>query len=444
MGNRARLAGGAAAAVMLAIIVIALLPRLAGRDAAPVSAGADPASAPQTDAATLATQSPDMTATDTASVAAMSDVPGGPTVDTYLLGPDGIAVIAGQATPGATITLLLDGKPMGEALADASGSFAATAEVMASDSPRSLAFSENGAAPSGDVVLVRPGTGSAAPTAAGAGAVAAAIAASGEAASGTDQAEAATVALGGAVSTTTDMTGADTSATSTDSVEGTDGPATTTTAVTDADPDTTGESDGMTTAEALAAGEETFTEATDLGAAPAASPTIVVDAQGARVLGPGPQVMDRVALDAITYDADGGVQLAGRAPGERTLQVYVDNRPVTTGPVGAKGDWRLTLPDVDPGTYTLRIDELGPDGTVASRVETPFRREAPQDVAALRAGDGAATITTQTVQPGNTLWAIARENFGDGFLYVRVFEANVDQIRDPDLIYPGQVFVIPD
>ena len=174
------------------------------------------------------------------------------------------------------------------------------------------------------------------------------------------------------------------------------------------------------------------------------APTIVVDATGARVLGPGPQVMDRVALDAITYDAEGAVQLAGRAPEDGTLQVYVDNRPVTTGPVGARGDWRLTLPDIDPGTYTLRIDELGPDGTVASRVETPFRREAPQDVAALRTGDGTATITTQTVQPGNTLWAIARENFGDGFLYVRVFEANADQIRDPDLIYPGQVFVIPD
>nr|WP_272911570.1 LysM peptidoglycan-binding domain-containing protein [Loktanella sp. M215] len=51
---------------------------------------------------------------------------------------------------------------------------------------------------------------------------------------------------------------------------------------------------------------------------------------------------------------------------------------------------------------------------------------------------------TQTVQPGSTLWAIARDNLGDGMLYVSVFNANADQIRDPDLIYPGQVFVIPD
>ncbi|MGR3529772.1 MAG: LysM peptidoglycan-binding domain-containing protein, partial [Sulfitobacter sp.] len=45
---------------------------------------------------------------------------------------------------------------------------------------------------------------------------------------------------------------------------------------------------------------------------------------------------------------------------------------------------------------------------------------------------------------GATLWAIARERYGDPFLYVRVFEANRDSIRDPDLIYPGQVFDLPD
>jgi len=49
-----------------------------------------------------------------------------------------------------------------------------------------------------------------------------------------------------------------------------------------------------------------------------------------------------------------------------------------------------------------------------------------------------------TVQPGFTLWAIATDNYGDGFAYVRVYEANRDQIRDPDLIYPGQVFTVPE
>ena len=53
-------------------------------------------------------------------------------------------------------------------------------------------------------------------------------------------------------------------------------------------------------------------------------------------------------------------------------------------------------------------------------------------------------VAVRTVQPGATLWAIAREQFGKGIMYVAVYEANKDQIRDPDLIYPGQVFRMPE
>jgi nucleoid-associated protein YgaU len=51
---------------------------------------------------------------------------------------------------------------------------------------------------------------------------------------------------------------------------------------------------------------------------------------------------------------------------------------------------------------------------------------------------------TVTVQPGFTLWGIAQERYGDGVLYVQVFEANRDKIKDPNLIYPGQVFAVPE
>lgn len=50
---------------------------------------------------------------------------------------------------------------------------------------------------------------------------------------------------------------------------------------------------------------------------------------------------------------------------------------------------------------------------------------------------------TVTVQPGFTLWGIAQERMGEGIMYVQVFEANRDKIKDPDLIYPGQVFTVP-
>ena len=47
------------------------------------------------------------------------------------------------------------------------------------------------------------------------------------------------------------------------------------------------------------------------------------------------------------------------------------------------------------------------------------------------------------IQPGNNLWRIARVLYGDGSRFTELYEANKDLIRDPNMIYPGQVFVTP-
>ena len=56
----------------------------------------------------------------------------------------------------------------------------------------------------------------------------------------------------------------------------------------------------------------------------------------------------------------------------------------------------------------------------------------------------ADTAVFHTVEKGDTLWAISQDRYGDGFLFVRVFEANREAIRNPDLIYPGQIFTLPE
>ncbi|MEQ8876984.1 MAG: LysM peptidoglycan-binding domain-containing protein [Phycisphaerales bacterium] len=170
------------------------------------------------------------------------------------------------------------------------------------------------------------------------------------------------------------------------------------------------------------------------------------DATGVSVIQPpspddtAPEVMSTVALDAITYNDAGEVELAGRAQGDGFVRVYLDNTPITTSRISEDGNWRSELPEVDTGVYTLRIDEVDEDGTVLSRVETPFKRE---DQELLGTRDTNRKIQAITVQPGNTLWAISRDKYGEGVLYVRIFQANRDRIRDPDLIYPGQVFTVP-
>ena len=50
---------------------------------------------------------------------------------------------------------------------------------------------------------------------------------------------------------------------------------------------------------------------------------------------------------------------------------------------------------------------------------------------------------TYTVQSGDTLSKIAKQHLGDANAYMKIFEANKDQLTDPDKIKPGQVLKIP-
>jgi nucleoid-associated protein YgaU len=189
------------------------------------------------------------------------------------------------------------------------------------------------------------------------------------------------------------------------------------------------------------------------------APTVILSSEtGVRVVQPpapaedAPDVMATVTLDLISYDDQGEVVLTGRSRTERHVRVYVDNKPVTTQTVAEDGSWQLSLPEVIAGRYTLRVDEIDDKGQVTSRIETPFQKEEPAKVrgqtASLGAPDGADGATPAigkvTIQKGATLWELAEANYGDGVKYWQIYRANRDQIRNPDLIYPGQIFTIPE
>lgn len=180
---------------------------------------------------------------------------------------------------------------------------------------------------------------------------------------------------------------------------------------------------------------------------------LVADAEGVRLLQPmlspaaTPEVLTTVALDTISYSAEGEIILAGRASGGGSVLIYLDNQFLAEAVVRPDGTWSLSGIEIAPGVYMLRVDQVGADGRVLSRIETPFQREAQATIAAVLAEQTQAEdfdVAMVTVQRGHTLWAIARDRYGEGILYVSVFEANRDRIRNPDLIFPGQVFVLPD
>ncbi len=59
------------------------------------------------------------------------------------------------------------------------------------------------------------------------------------------------------------------------------------------------------------------------------------------------------------------------------------------------------------------------------------------------AGGGTKETKTYVVQSGDTLSKIAKEHYGDANRYMEIFEANREQLSDPNKIKPGQELIIP-
>jgi LysM domain len=144
----------------------------------------------------------------------------------------------------------------------------------------------------------------------------------------------------------------------------------------------------------------------------------------------------RLGLDVVDYDEAGAMRFAGNAPPGTTVRVYVGRDYAGDAVADTAGRWALS-PATQPayGRHTLRVDQLAA-GSVAARIELPFQRDRMQDEAL---ADGRLVV-----QPGTNLWRIARRAYGRGTRYTVIYDANREQIRDPNRIYPGQVFSLPD
>ena len=338
-----------------------------------------------------------------------------PTFDIVRVDPEGSGLIAGVAAPGSTISLLIDGTPDISTLVPADGQFVLMFDLPQSDEPTSLSLKEKKADGtiiiSSATVLINPLSKGKVPSVLDPPSVV------GEAVGVVDSE--------GVVVTTSEG-----------SVDGAikAGSGETVAVVDSGDAVVTITKQEVVASSTGNIGDNTIKK----------KPTIViVDSTGTKVvqstplpISPKGDNVENVVIDTITYDDKGDVAISGRGSAGDFVRIYIDDKPVLLTSIGVDGSWVTPLTDIKQGLYKLRADEVSKSGTVLSRVETPFQREN-----VMIAAKGASAIT---VQPGYTLWAIAREKYGSGFQYVRVYQANQDLIKNPDLIYPGQVFKLPE
>ena len=191
----------------------------------------------------------------------------------------------------------------------------------------------------------------------------------------------------------------------------------------------------------------------------------------------------KVVVEAVETEPGGKFHVTGRARPGATVRLYLNDSFVASATAGADEHFAVTINQgVAPGNYHVRLDEMEQNsGAVRARAEVPFNvpdttvtASVPTQAAASKrpgittaqqpqlaaAGstvppdtvppDGASPsavvvpkITTTTVSRGDSLWRISRLAYGLGPRYAVIYKANREQIRNPDLIYPGQIFVLP-
>ncbi len=145
-------------------------------------------------------------------------------------------------------------------------------------------------------------------------------------------------------------------------------------------------------------------------------------------------------VDTVDYSHLGLLILGGRLQAEAIeMIIYMDNRPIARKRITGKGavpvNWEVQVPGkVVTGRYQLRVDMVQNDRVILRRI-LPFEwvdlEEKDQDKDFF------------IVQPGNSLWYIARNILGAGARHTVLYDANRQQIHEPDQIYPGQILMIP-
>jgi len=141
-------------------------------------------------------------------------------------------------------------------------------------------------------------------------------------------------------------------------------------------------------------------------------------------------------LNTIDYDDGDLMLLSGQATAQKVLRIYINDKISGSIKSSDNGTWSFQLQSkLSPGHYQIRVDLISADGKVEKRIQVPFEKVQPIDMKNER--------RTVIIKPGNSLWRIAARVYGSGFRYTEIYKANLDQIRDPDLIYPGQVFKLP-
>ena len=145
-----------------------------------------------------------------------------------------------------------------------------------------------------------------------------------------------------------------------------------------------------------------------------------------------------IQIGSLSWNDKTSFSVHGVASGGDRVSGEIAGLPLETVPLASSGRWTSKVigdPFGDADRQMLTVTLLDDENQVLAQTQLNVARSQ------LTAGlDGSLMVV---VHKGDALWRIAYRSYGEGVRYVDIFRRNADQIDDPDLIYPNQIFAVP-
>ena len=140
-------------------------------------------------------------------------------------------------------------------------------------------------------------------------------------------------------------------------------------------------------------------------------------------------------VKSIFFNENGFVSIKGKVNFGKKIELYINKKIMETIKI-ENSKWQYNSDKIiDYGLHDLLVVLKSDKDEILDKITLPFMRvEMPYN-------DVPENFIL--IKPGDMLWTIAYRLYGDPFKYIQIFEENKDQITNPDLIFPGQLFSIP-
>ncbi|MBS91882.1 MAG: hypothetical protein CMM95_02370 [Rickettsiales bacterium] len=156
------------------------------------------------------------------------------------------------------------------------------------------------------------------------------------------------------------------------------------------------------------------------------------DNSGLELLSDG-SLIEGISLDIVEYSSNEKLILKGRANPDADIKIFLSGDLVGNTISDNKGYWEFISDVIKFNEYDLKLV------TLIRNEETIIKIPIFSEII-----DRSMLVEKKViVKNGNSLWRIARKTMGGGIFYSEIYKNNLEKIKDPNLIYPGQVFNIP-